>query len=60
MPKYICYTQIEKIYGFKKNTLSKKYMKGEFIECLKIGNKNYFEVEKIEEWIRSQTVVNTN
>lgn len=35
-------------------------MKGEFIECLKIGNKNYFEVEKIEEWIRSQTVVNTN
>lgn len=59
MPKYLSYAQIEKIYGFKKNTLSKKYAKGAFIECLKMGNKNYFSVEKIEEWIRSQTVVNT-
>ncbi|MEW5832181.1 MAG: helix-turn-helix domain-containing protein [Campylobacterota bacterium] len=56
MTKLITYRDIEKIYGLKKNTLTKLYMKGEFIPAIKVGNRNYFEVEKLEKWIESKKV----
>ncbi|MDP3290647.1 MAG: helix-turn-helix domain-containing protein [Sulfuricurvum sp.] len=56
MAKLVTYSQIEKIWGLKKSTLTKLFMKGEFIPCIKIGTKNYFEVEKLEEWIKDRTV----
>ena len=56
MAKYLTYTQIEDIYGLKKSTLTKMFMQGKFIPCIKIGNRNYFEVEQLEQWIKSHTV----
>jgi predicted DNA-binding transcriptional regulator AlpA len=57
MAKLLTYTQIEKIYGLKKSTLTKMYMHGQFIPCIKIGNRNYFEVAMLEQWINNRTVV---
>ncbi len=45
------FTEIQESYGLKKNTLTKMYMRGEFIDAIKIGNRNYFRVDKLEEWI---------
>lgn len=56
MAKLLTYTQIEKVFGLKKSTLTKMFMLGKFIPCVKIGNRNYFEVEKLEEWIKSRTM----
>ncbi|MCI4436489.1 MAG: helix-turn-helix domain-containing protein [Ignisphaera sp.] len=56
MPKLLTYSDIERIYGLKKNTTTKLYMKGRFIPAVKIGNRNYFSVELIEAWIVSRTV----
>ncbi len=56
MAKLVTYSQIENIWGLKKSTLTKLYMKGQFIPTVKIGNRNYFDVEKLEEWIKSRTV----
>jgi predicted DNA-binding transcriptional regulator AlpA len=57
MAKLLTYTQIEKIYGLKKSTLTKMFMHGKFIPCIKIGNRNYFEVAMLEQWINNRTVV---
>ncbi|MDP3119931.1 MAG: helix-turn-helix domain-containing protein [Sulfuricurvum sp.] len=56
MAKLVTYSQIENIWGLKKSTLTKLYMNGQFIPAIKIGNRNYFDVEKLEEWIKSRTV----
>lgn len=52
--KLLTYSQIQKIYGLRKSTLTKLFMKGKFIPCIKIGNRNYFEVTALEEWINSR------
>ena len=57
MAKLLTYTQIEKIYGLKKSTLTKMYMHGKFIPCIKIGNRNYFDATMLEQWIIDCTVV---
>ena len=57
MAKLLTYTQIEKIYGLKKSTLTKMFMHGQFIPSIKIGNRNYFDVELLERWIKLRTVV---
>lgn len=59
MAKLLTYSQIEKIYGLKKSTLTKMFMHGKFIPCIKIGNRNYFEVTILENWISDHTVVVT-
>lgn len=56
MAKLLTYSEIEKIYGLKKNTTTKLFMRGEFINTVKIGNRNYFSVEALEAWIVSRTV----
>ena len=56
MAKLLTYSQIENIYGLKKSTLTKLFMLGKFIPCIKIGNRNYFEVEKLDQWIESHTM----
>lgn len=56
MAKLLTYSEIEKIYGLKKNTTTKMFMKGEFIPTIKIGNRNYFSVEALEAWIIAHTV----
>jgi predicted DNA-binding transcriptional regulator AlpA len=56
MAKLLTYTQIEKIYGLKKSTLTKLFMLGKFIPSIKIGNRNYFEVEALDRWLESRTV----
>lgn len=56
MTKLLTYSQIEKIYGLKKSTLTKMFMYGQFIPCIKIGNRNYFDVEQLEQWIKSRTM----
>ena len=56
MPRLLTYSQIEKIYGLRKSTLTKLAMNGKFIDMVKIGNRNYFEVEALDQWIESRTV----
>lgn len=56
MPKLLTYREIEQIYGLKKNTMNKKFREGKFIPSVKVGNRNYFEVSKIEEWIQSNSI----
>jgi predicted DNA-binding transcriptional regulator AlpA len=56
MAKLLTYSEIEKVYGLKKNTMTKLYMYGQFIPSIKIGNRNYFSVEALEAWIESRTV----
>jgi hypothetical protein len=56
MARLLTYSQIEKIYGLKKSTLTKLFMHGRFIACIKIGNRNYFDVETLELWIKSRTM----
>lgn len=56
MPKLLTFRDIERVYGLKKNTMTKKYYAGEFIPSVKVGNRNYFEVSKIEEWIQSHSI----
>ena len=56
MPRLITYSQIEKIYGLKKSTMTKLFMNGKFINTVKIGNRNYFEVEALDQWIESRTM----
>lgn len=60
LPKLMTYTEIEKVYGLKKNTMTKKYMIGEFIPAIKIGNRNYFNVNQLEEWIATRTIDSLN
>lgn len=55
MPKLLTFRDIERVYGLKKNTMSKKYYTGGFIPSVKVGNRNYFEVLKIEEWIKTNS-----
>ncbi|MCI4435963.1 MAG: helix-turn-helix domain-containing protein [Ignisphaera sp.] len=56
MAKLLTYSEIEKVYGLKKNTMTKLYMNSQFIPSIKIGNRNYFSVEALEAWIESRTV----
>ena len=56
MTKLLTYSQIEKIYGLKKGTMTKMVMKGEFVKPVKVGNRNYFKVEEVEAWINSRQV----
>lgn len=56
MPKFLTYSDIEKIYGLKKSTMTKLYMKNKFIDATKIGNRNYFSQEKLDQWLESRTV----
>ncbi|HZF70101.1 helix-turn-helix domain-containing protein [Sulfuricurvum sp.] len=56
MPKLLTYREIERIYGLKKNTMTKKFRAGKFITSVKVGNRNYFEVSKIEDWIKSNSI----
>lgn len=56
MTKLLSYTEIEKIYGLRKNTTTKMLSRGEFINPVKIGNKNYFKTEDIEAWIDSKMI----
>lgn len=56
MPKLLTFREIERVFGLKKNTLTKKYYKGKFIPSVKVGNRNYFEVSKIEEWIKTNSI----
>lgn len=56
MTKLLTYSQIEKTYGLKKSTMTKLFMHGKFIACIKIGNRNYFEVAQLEQWLKAQTV----
>ncbi|MCD6654392.1 MAG: helix-turn-helix domain-containing protein [Sulfurovum sp.] len=54
MPKLITFKEMEEIFGLKKNTMTKLYMRGEFIPAVKIGNRNYFKVEELQAWIEKQ------
>lgn len=56
MPKLLTFRDIERVYGLKKNTMSKKFREGKFIASVKVGNRNYFEVSKIEEWIKTNSI----
>lgn len=47
---------MEYVYGLKKNTMTKKFRAGKFIPSVKVGNRNYFEVSKIEEWIKTNSI----
>jgi predicted DNA-binding transcriptional regulator AlpA len=47
---------MEHVYGLKKNTMTKKFRAGKFIPSVKVGNRNYFEVSKIEEWIKTNSI----
>ena len=54
--KLITFRDIQNEYGLKRNTLSKLLMKDEFIVPIKIGNRNYFDREELEEWIDGKKV----
>lgn len=54
--KLLTFREIERIYGLKKNTLTKMLMRGEFIPAIKIGNRNYFSVEELKKWIEEHKV----
>lgn len=56
MPKLLTFREIERVFGLKKNTITKKYYEGKFIPSVKVGNRNYFEVSKIEEWIKTNSI----
>lgn len=55
MAKLLTYSQIELVYGLKKSTLTKMSMRGEFIPSIKIGNRNYFDVATLEQWLETRT-----
>ena len=55
--KLITFRDIQNEYGLKRNTLAKLLMKNEFINPVKIGNRNYFDRDELEEWIESKKVM---
>jgi predicted DNA-binding transcriptional regulator AlpA len=55
MAKLLTYSQIQMLYGLKKSTLTKMSMRGEFIPSIKIGNRNYFDVAVLEQWLKTRT-----
>lgn len=56
MPKLLTFREIELVYGLKKNTMTKKFREGKFIPSVKVGNRNYFEVSKIEDWLKTNSM----
>ncbi len=54
--KLLTFRDIQNEYGLKRNTLAKLLMKNEFIQPIKIGNRNYFDRNDLEEWIESNKV----
>ena len=54
--KLLTFKDIQNEYGLKRNTLSKLLMKNEFIQPIKIGNRNYFDRNDLEEWIESKKI----
>ncbi len=52
--KLVTFRDIQNEYGLKRNTLSKLLMRNEFIVPIKIGNRNYFDREELEEWINDK------
>lgn len=52
--KLLTFRDIQNEYGLKRDTLAKMLMKGEFIIPVKIGNRNYFDREELEQWINDQ------
>jgi predicted DNA-binding transcriptional regulator AlpA len=49
--KLLTFRDIQNEYGLKKNTLTKMLMRNDFIQPVKIGNRNYFDRDDLEEWI---------
>ncbi len=54
--KLLTFRDIQNEYGLKRNTLAKLLMKNEFIQPVKIGNRNYFDRNDLEEWIESKKI----
>ena len=55
-PKLLNYATLWEFYGLHKSTISKLVMLGQFTDIVKIGRKNFFKRENVEEWIDAQTI----
>lgn len=55
--KLLTFRDIQNEYGLKRDTLAKMLMRGEFINPVKIGTRNYFDREELEKWIESKKEV---
>jgi predicted DNA-binding transcriptional regulator AlpA len=56
LPILVNYRDLETYIGLKRSTISKKIMRGEFTNIVKIGRKNYFKTKDVLAWIESQTI----
>ena len=56
IPELLDYITLKKYYGLNKSTISKLVMKGKFTNVVKMGIKNMFRKQDVENWISANTI----
>ena len=56
LPYLLSYADLERHLGLKRSNTSKLVMRGEFVDVVKVGVKNFFKKDDVLAWINKNTV----
>ncbi len=56
IPELLNYVTLDQYYGLSQSSISKLVMDGKFCNVVKLGRKNMFRKQDVENWISANTI----